>query len=83
VEAPVPGSRQEWWLRPQLFSIGRAPGKLEHLAGSESGMGAFVTGTTPWGVAARLRDVGGARGRVPATGAWSELPAGPAGPVRP
>ena len=35
----------------------RAPGKLKYLAGSESGMGAWVNDTTPERIAARLREV--------------------------
>ena len=35
----------------------RAPGKLKYLAGSESGMGAFITDTNPEDVAEQLRAV--------------------------
>jgi len=35
----------------------RAAGKLKYLAGSESGMGAWVSDTTPERIAARLREV--------------------------
>ena len=50
-------ARDEWWLHLQLFSLRRAPGKLKYLAGSESGMGAFITDTNPEDVAEQLRDV--------------------------
>jgi len=50
-------NRDDWWLHLQLFSFRRAPGKLKYLAGSESGMGAFISDTTPEQVAAELRDV--------------------------
>lgn len=59
-QAPTVGSgaaRENWWLSLQLFSFRRAPGKLKYLAGSESGMGAFISDTTPEQVAAELRDV--------------------------
>ncbi|MGY2085565.1 galactose-1-phosphate uridylyltransferase [Blastococcus sp. SYSU DS0539] len=56
-QAPVADGRDDWWLHLQLFSLRRAPGKLKYLAGSESGMGAFVTDTTPEDVAEQLRAV--------------------------
>lgn len=43
-------------LHLQLFSIRRTADKLKYLAGSESGMGAFVTDALPEAVAQRLRD---------------------------
>jgi UDPglucose--hexose-1-phosphate uridylyltransferase len=49
--------RDDWWLHLQLFSLRRAPGKLKYLAGSESGMGAFITDTNPEDVAEQLRAV--------------------------
>jgi UDPglucose--hexose-1-phosphate uridylyltransferase len=55
-QAPV-RARDDWWLSLQLFSIRRAPGKLKYLAGSESGMGAFITDTGPEDVAEQLRGV--------------------------
>ncbi|WP_409329771.1 galactose-1-phosphate uridylyltransferase [Trujillonella humicola] len=56
-QAPVRRGREDWWLHLQLFSFRRAPGKLKYLAGSESGMGAFISDTDPEDVAAQLRDV--------------------------
>lgn len=59
-QAPTVASgaiRDNWWLHLQVFSIQRAPRKLKYLAGSESGMGAFISDTTPEQVAAKLRDV--------------------------
>ena len=56
-QAPVGEGRDDWWLHLQLFSILRAPGKLKYLAGSESGMGAFITDTNPEDVAEQLRAV--------------------------
>ena len=56
-QAPVHDGREDWWLHLQLFSFTRAPGKLKYLAGSESGMGAFVSDTSPEGVAEELRQV--------------------------
>ncbi|MDR1186863.1 MAG: galactose-1-phosphate uridylyltransferase [Bifidobacteriaceae bacterium] len=55
-QAPAdPAVRHLGRLHLQLFSIRRAPGKLKYLAGSESGMGAWISDTTPERVAARLR----------------------------
>jgi galactose-1-phosphate uridylyltransferase (family 1) len=56
-QAPVREGREDWWLHLQLFSLRRAPGKLKYLAGSESGMGAFITDTNPEDVAEQLRAV--------------------------
>ncbi|MCU1669619.1 MAG: galactose-phosphate uridylyltransferase [Blastococcus sp.] len=56
-QAPVNDGREDWWLHLQLFSLRRAPGKLKYLAGSESGMGAFITDTNPEDVAEQLRSV--------------------------
>jgi UDPglucose--hexose-1-phosphate uridylyltransferase len=56
-QAPVRAGREDWWLHLQLFSFRRAPGKLKYLAGSESGMGAFITDTNPEDVAEQLRAV--------------------------
>jgi galactose-1-phosphate uridylyltransferase (family 1) len=56
-QAPVRRDRDDWWLHLQLFSFRRAPGKLKYLAGSESGMGAFITDTNPEDVAEQLRAV--------------------------
>ena len=47
------------YLHLELFSIRRAADKLKYLAGSESGMGVFVSDVVPEEVAARLRTVGG------------------------
>jgi galactose-1-phosphate uridylyltransferase (family 1) len=55
-QAPASG-RDDWWLHLQLFSLRRAPGKLKYLAGSESGMGAFITDTNPEDIAEQLRAV--------------------------
>lgn len=54
-QAPVGERRADWWLHLQLFTFRRAADKLKYLAGSESGMGAFVTDTDPEAVAAQLR----------------------------
>jgi UDPglucose--hexose-1-phosphate uridylyltransferase len=55
-QAPVdPDLRRFGRLHLQLFSIRRAPGKLKYLAGSESGMGAWISDTTPERIADRLR----------------------------
>lgn len=56
-QAPVGSGREDGRLHLQLFSILRAPGKLKYLAGSESGMGAWISDTTPERIADRLREV--------------------------
>ncbi len=56
-QAPVHEGRDLARLHLQITSVLRAPGKLKYLAGSESGMGAWVNDATPEQIAARLRDV--------------------------
>jgi UDPglucose--hexose-1-phosphate uridylyltransferase len=56
-QAPAREGRDLSRLHLQLTSVLRAPGKLKYLAGSESGMGAWVNDTTPERIAARLRAV--------------------------
>ncbi|MHB1064356.1 MAG: galactose-1-phosphate uridylyltransferase [Georgenia sp.] len=58
-QAPVGAGRDELRLHLQLFSIRRAPDKLKYLAGSESGMGAWISDTTPERIADRWREVMG------------------------
>ncbi len=50
--------RDDWWLHLQLFSFRRTAHKLKYLAGSESGMGVFISDTLPETVAAELRELG-------------------------
>jgi UDPglucose--hexose-1-phosphate uridylyltransferase len=54
-QAPVHTGRDLTRLHLQLFSLRRAPGKLKYLAGSESGMGAWVNDIAPEQIAERLR----------------------------
>ncbi len=56
-QQPPVGTAVPWWLHLQLFSIRRTADKLKYLAGSESGMGAFISDTTPEHVAAELREL--------------------------
>ncbi|MCZ2816507.1 galactose-1-phosphate uridylyltransferase [Modestobacter sp. VKM Ac-2984] len=56
-QAPTGEQRDLGRLHLQLFSLLRAPGKLKYLAGSESGMGAWINDTTPERIAERLREV--------------------------
>ncbi len=56
-QAPIGADREFGRLHLQLFSVMRAPGKLKYLAGSESGMGAWINDTTPERIADRLREV--------------------------
>ena len=50
------GHEDEFALHLEIFSIRRAADKLKYLAGSESGMDAFVSDVSPESAAARLRD---------------------------
>ncbi len=56
-QAPVGEGRELGRLQLQLFSLLRAPGKLKYLAGSESGVGAWINDAQPEQIAARLREV--------------------------
>ncbi|WP_327290780.1 galactose-1-phosphate uridylyltransferase [Streptomyces sp. NBC_01198] len=50
-------ARREFGLHLELFTIRRTSGKLKFLAGSESGMGAFINDVPPEAAALRLREV--------------------------
>ena len=54
-QAPVHRGRDVFALHLEVFSTRRAPGKLKHLAGSESGMGVWINDVTPEAVAEQLR----------------------------
>jgi UDPglucose--hexose-1-phosphate uridylyltransferase len=54
-QAPVHTDRDLGYLRLQIHSVRRAPGKLKYLAGSESAMGAFINDVPPEQAAAALR----------------------------
>ncbi|MFF9914451.1 galactose-1-phosphate uridylyltransferase [Streptomyces sp. NPDC013457] len=57
-QAPFTGEdREEFGLHLELFTVRRAPGRLKYLAGTESGMGAFMNDVPPEAAAARLREV--------------------------
>jgi UDPglucose--hexose-1-phosphate uridylyltransferase len=56
-QAPARVDRELAYLHLELFSPRRAPGKLKHPAGSESGMGVFVNDVPPELAAAQLREV--------------------------
>lgn len=56
-QAPVRIDRDLAYLHLEVFSVRRAAGKLKYLAGSESGMGAFINDVTPEQAAQLLRDV--------------------------
>lgn len=55
------------YLHLRLFSIRRAPGKLKYLAGSESGMGAFLNDVRPEEAARMLREATPVRPRATAS----------------
>ena len=57
-QAPVHQGRDVSRLHLQVMSVLRAPGRLKYLAGSESGVGAWINDVAPEAVAARLRQVG-------------------------
>lgn len=50
-------ARGDLRLHLQLFSVRRAPGKVKYLAGSESGMSAWINDVEPEAIAERLRAV--------------------------
>jgi UDPglucose--hexose-1-phosphate uridylyltransferase len=56
-QAPVRQFRDDLHLHLEFFSVLRAPNKLKYLAGSESGMAAWISDTTPEQIADRLREV--------------------------
>ncbi|WP_099041739.1 galactose-1-phosphate uridylyltransferase [Mycobacterium neglectum] len=56
-QAPVGDDRELGRLHLQLFSVMRSPGRLKYLAGSESGMGAWINDTTPERIADRMREI--------------------------
>jgi UDPglucose--hexose-1-phosphate uridylyltransferase len=56
-QAPVREGRDLLSLQMQVFSTRRAPGKLKHLAGSESGMGVWINDIAPERMAQQLREV--------------------------
>jgi UDPglucose--hexose-1-phosphate uridylyltransferase len=56
-QAPTdPRLRDLGRLHLQVLSTRRAPGKLKYLAGSEAGMGAWISDTIPEAIAERLRE---------------------------
>ncbi|MDE9366719.1 galactose-1-phosphate uridylyltransferase [Luteipulveratus sp. YIM 133132] len=55
-QAPVHQDRDLAWLHLELFSIRRGEDKLKYLAGSESGMGAFIGDVAPEQQAQMLRE---------------------------
>lgn len=57
-QAPVAveDGRELLGLHNEFFSFLRAPGKLKYLAGSESGMAAWISDTTPEKIATRARE---------------------------
>ncbi|HZY00114.1 MAG TPA: galactose-1-phosphate uridylyltransferase [Dermatophilaceae bacterium] len=57
-QAPVRRGRDVSRLHLQVMSVLRAPGRLKYLAGSESGVGAWINDVSPESVASRLREVG-------------------------
>ncbi|WP_297316262.1 galactose-1-phosphate uridylyltransferase [Bifidobacterium indicum] len=58
-QAPLHDSRREdYRLNMQFFSFRRAVDKIKYLAGSESGMAAWVSDTTPELIARRFRQLG-------------------------
>lgn len=56
-QAVLGAGRELGRLHLQVFSVLRAPGRLKYLAGVESGMGAWISDTTPERIAARLQEL--------------------------
>lgn len=56
-QAPTGDGRELGRLYLQVFSLMRSPHRMKFLAGSESGMGAWISDTTPERIAARFREV--------------------------
>ncbi|WKD61429.1 Galactose-1-phosphate uridylyltransferase [Corynebacterium ciconiae DSM 44920] len=56
-QAPVGEDRRYGRLYLQLFSMMRSPNRMKFLAGSESGMGAWISDTTPERIADRFREI--------------------------
>ncbi|BCN80453.1 galactose-1-phosphate uridylyltransferase [Prescottella equi] len=56
-QAPIGAGRDLGRLYLQVFSLMRSPHRMKFLAGSESGMGAWISDTTPERIAARFREV--------------------------
>lgn len=56
-QAPVRHCDGDFALHLELFTVRRAPGKLKHLAGTESGMGAFANDIAPEAAASLLRQM--------------------------
>lgn len=56
-QAPARADRDLAYLHLRVSSIRRAPGKLKHLAGSETAMGVYVSDVPPEQAAQMLRDV--------------------------
>ncbi|MFT9008513.1 MAG: galactose-1-phosphate uridylyltransferase [Bifidobacterium sp.] len=58
-QAPIhDGRRDHYRLNLQFFSFRRAANKIKYLAGSESGMAAWISDTTPEKIAARFHELG-------------------------
>ena len=58
-QAPVHDKRREnYRLNLQFFSFRRAANKIKYLAGSESGMAAWISDTTPELIAKRFHELG-------------------------
>ncbi|MDO4913841.1 MAG: galactose-1-phosphate uridylyltransferase [Bifidobacteriaceae bacterium] len=58
-QAPIHDSRREnYRLNLQFFSFRRATNKIKYLAGSESGMAAWISDTTPELIAQRFHELG-------------------------
>jgi UDPglucose--hexose-1-phosphate uridylyltransferase len=58
-QAPVSDPRRSSYrLNLQFFSFRRAANKIKYLAGSESGMAAWISDTTPEKIAARFHELG-------------------------
>ncbi|SDT81062.1 UDPglucose--hexose-1-phosphate uridylyltransferase [Streptomyces sp. TLI_053] len=74
------GHEDELALHLELFTVRRTADKLKYLAGTESGMEAFMNDVAPESAARRLREVGST---TPAAEAAPVTPAAPTTPAAP
>ena len=56
MQAPVRQARDAWHLHLEVFSARRSAAKLKYLAGSESGVGAFINDVSPERAAELMRE---------------------------
>lgn len=78
---PRPSHEDELALHLELFTVRRTADKLKYLAGTESGMEAFMNDVAPEFAARRLREVGRAGAANPTTVTGPTTPTPATGPT--